>query len=467
MTTVRPVILCGGAGARLWPASRDTMPKQFAALLGERSTFQDTVLRAGICGFGQPLIVTNHAHRFLAERQLADLSIAADILIEPSRRDSGPAIAAACLALTRSDPDALALVLASDHVVCDPQGFRRAIAGGIAAAQAGRLVTFGVVPTRAETGYGYIEPGEIITGAAAAVVRFAEKPSAEKAAAYVAAGLLWNSGNFLFRADALLDEYRRFDPDTVTALEAALDGCTASGGAVLMGPEYARATAQSIDYAVMEKTDRAAVVPFSCGWSDVGSWDALWGLGTKDADGNVTKGTVELLDSQGCYVMTTGPLVSLVDLEGVVVVATDDAVLVADRRRSGEVKQLVEQLRRHGRSQADVHSRVHRPWGWYRVLDGGNGFQVKRIVVHPGGRLSLQKHRYRAEHWVVVAGEATVTVDDRRDIVRPNEHVHIPLGAVHRLENFGSTSVELIEVQSGSYLGEDDIVRLEDVYDRA
>ncbi|MBN8934869.1 MAG: mannose-1-phosphate guanylyltransferase/mannose-6-phosphate isomerase [Rhizobiales bacterium] len=466
MTTIRPVILCGGAGARLWPASRDTMPKQFAALLGERSTFQETVLRAGACGFGRPLIVTNQAHRFLAERQLADLSIAADILIEPSRRDSGPAIAAACLALTRSDPDGLALVLASDHVVRDTQAFHHAIAGGVAAAEAGRLVTFGVVPTRPETGYGYVEPGCLIAGAASTVVRFAEKPCVEKAAEYVAAGLLWNSGNFLFRADALLGEYRRFDPETLAALCTALGSSTASGGAVLLGPEYAHATAQSIDYAVMEKTSRAAVVRLSCGWSDVGSWDALWGLGAKDADGNVTNGVVELLGSRGCYVMTNGPLVSLLDLDGVVVVATDDAVLVADRRRSGEVKQLVEQLRCHGRSQADAHSRVHRPWGWYRVLDGGNGFQVKRIVVHPGGRLSLQKHRHRAEHWVVVCGEATVTVDDRREIMRSNEHVHIPLGAVHRLENFGVEPVELVEVQSGSYLGEDDIVRLEDVYNR-
>jgi mannose-1-phosphate guanylyltransferase/mannose-6-phosphate isomerase len=466
MTAIRPVILCGGAGARLWPASRDTMPKQFAALLGDRSTFQETVLRASTYGFGRPLVVTNQAHRFLAERQLADISIVADILIEPSRRDSGPAIAAACLTLARSDPNALALVLASDHVVRKPQAFYRAIGGAMPAARQGRLVTFGVVPMRPETGYGYIDPGDRIAGAAAAVVRFAEKPSAEKAAEYVAAGMLWNSGNFLFRAAALLDEYRRFDPATVDALCAALGSSTISGAAMLMGADYARATAQSIDYAVMEKTDRAAVVPLSCGWSDVGSWDALWGLGAKDPNGNVISGVVELLDSRNCYASTSGPLVSMVGLDEVVVVATDDAVLVADRRRSGEVKQLVEQLRRNGRSQADAHSRVHRPWGWYQVLDAGNGFQVKRIVVHPGGRLSLQKHRHRAEHWVVVSGEATVTIDEGHQIVRPSEHVHISLGAVHRLENFAREPVELIEVQSGSYLGEDDIVRLEDAYAR-
>jgi mannose-1-phosphate guanylyltransferase/mannose-6-phosphate isomerase len=466
MTVIRPVILCGGAGARLWPASRDTMPKQFAALLGDRSTFQETLLRAGAFGLGRPLIVTNQAHRFLAERQLADLSIEADILIEPSRRDSGPAIAAACYTLMRADPDVLALVLASDHVVREPRAFHRAISGGTPAACRDRLVTFGIVPTRPETGYGYIDPGVRIVGTAAAVTRFAEKPSAEKAAEYVAAGMLWNSGNFLFRAATLVEEYRRFDPDTVGALSIAVDNGAVHGSVMFMSSDYARATAQSVDYAVMEKTERAAVVPLSCGWSDVGSWDALWGFGAKDAADNVTSGAVELFGSRGCYASTTGPLVSLVGLEDVVAVVTDDAVLVADRRKSGEVKGLVEQLRRNGRSQADAHSRVHRPWGWYQVLDAGRGFQVKRIAVHPGGRLSLQKHHHRAEHWVVVAGEATVTVDERHEIVRPNEHVYIELGAVHRLENFTNEPVELIEVQSGSYLGEDDIVRLEDVYDR-
>jgi mannose-1-phosphate guanylyltransferase/mannose-6-phosphate isomerase len=443
------------------------MPKQFATLLGERSTFQETLLRASAFGLGRPLVVTNELHRFIAERQLADLSIEADILVEPSRRDSGPAIAAACYTLMRSDPDALALVLASDHVVREPRAFHRAIRGGKAAACRDRLVTFGIIPTRPETGYGYIDPGAPIVGSATAVTRFAEKPCAEKAAEYVAAGMLWNSGNFLFRAAALVDEYLRFDPDTVNALSAAVDNGTSHGSVMLMSPDYARATAQSIDYAVMEKTDRAAVVPLSCGWSDIGSWDALWGFGKKDAADNVTSGIVELLDSRRCYASTTGPLVSLVGLEDVVAVVTDDAVLVADRRKSGEVKGLVEQLRRNGRSQADAHSRVDRPWGWYQVLDVGGGYQVKRIAVRPGGRLSLQRHHHRAEHWVVVAGEATVTVDERRDVVRPNEHVYIALGAIHRLENFTNNPVELIEVQSGSYLGEDDIVRLEDVYDRA
>jgi len=467
MTTIRPLVLCGGVGARLWPASRNTLPKQFAALIGERSTFQETVLRASRLGLGRPLIVTNQAQCFLAQQQLAALSIESDILAEPARRDSGPAIAAGCLAIAREDPEALVLVLPSDHVMRDPDAFMHAVSAGALAAKDGRLVTFGVTPTHAETGYGYIEPGEPVAPGVASVVCFAEKPCAAKAEQYVAAGLLWNSGNFLFKASTLVEEYRRFHPATIAALgEAVATGTTCSGVTVL-GDAYERAAPNSIDYAVMEKTDRAAVVPMSCGWSDIGSWDALWGFGPRDDGGNVTSGAVELLDSSNCYVSSTGPLTSVVGLKDMAVIATDDAVLVTERKRSGDVKRLVDQLRKNGRSQADSHSRVQRPWGWYRVTDAGSQFQVKRIVVNPGGRLSLQKHKYRAEHWVVVSGEATVTIDQCVKAVRPNEHVYIPLGAVHRLENFGCAPVELIEVQSGTYLGEDDIVRIEDIYNRA
>jgi mannose-1-phosphate guanylyltransferase/mannose-6-phosphate isomerase len=465
MTTIRPLVLCGGAGARLWPASRNTLPKQFAALIGERSTFQETVLR--VSGLGRPLVVTNQAQCFLAQQQLAALTIESDILAEPVRRDSGPAIAAGCLAIVREDPEAMVLVLPSDHVMRDPDAFMRAIAAGVPAAKDGRLVTFGVTPTHAETGYGYIKPGEGLAPGVASVAAFAEKPSAAKAEQYVADGLLWNSGNFLFKANTLLEEYRRFDPQTIAALSEALDTGATCSGVTVLGEAYERATPKSIDYAVMEKTDRAAVVPVSCGWSDIGSWDALWGFGPRDDAGNVVSGAVELLDSSNCYVSSSGPLTSVVGLKDMAVIATDDAILVTERKRSGDVKRLVDQLRKNGRSQADAHSRVHRPWGWYRVTDAGSQFQVKRIVVNPGGRLSLQKHKYRAEHWVVVSGEATVTIDKCVKAVRPNEHVYIPLGAVHRLENFGREPVELIEVQSGTYLGEDDIVRIEDIYNRA
>jgi mannose-1-phosphate guanylyltransferase/mannose-6-phosphate isomerase len=441
------------------------LPKQFAALIGERSTFQETVLR--VSGLGRPLIVTNQAQCFLAQQQLAALAIESDILAEPARRDSGPAIAAGCLAIAREDPEAFVLVLPSDHVMRDPNAFRQAISAGVPAAKDGRLVTFGVTPTHAETGYGYIEPGESIAPGVASVVRFAEKPCAAKAEQYVGDGLLWNSGNFLFKASALVEEYKRFDPATIAALSEALETGTTCSGVTVLGDAYERATPNSIDYAVMEKTDRAAVVPMSCGWSDIGSWDALWDFGPRDDGGNVISGAVELLDTSNCYVSTTGPLTSVVGLKDVAVITTDDAVLVTERKRSGDVKRLVDQLRRNGRSQADSHSRVNRPWGWYRVMDAGSQFQVKRIVVNPGGRLSLQKHKYRAEHWVVVSGEATVTVDQCVKAVRPNEHVYIPLGAVHRLENFGRDPVELIEVQSGTYLGEDDIVRIDDIYNRA
>jgi mannose-1-phosphate guanylyltransferase/mannose-6-phosphate isomerase len=328
-------------------------------------------------------------------------------------------------------------------------------------------VTFGVIPTHPETGYGYIDVGPPVAAGVATVTRFAEKPTTEKAKEYIAAGMLWNSGNFLFRAGTLIDEYTRFDPSTMAAIDAAVDDSTTDNGCTVLGANYERATPRSIDFAVMEKTNRGAVVPVKCGWSDIGSWDALWGFGNQDQLGNVVSGEVELVDSRNCFVSTSGPLASLVGMKDVVVVVNDDAVLVSKRNRSGDVKVLVDQMRRNGRCQADAHARVCRPWGWYQVTDAGKQFQVKRIVVNPGGRLSLQKHQHRAEHWVVVNGLATVTVDGRVESLKPNEHAHIPLGAVHRLENLGNVPVELVEVQTGTYLGEDDIVRLEDIYNRA
>lgn len=464
VANVRPVILCGGAGTRLWPASRDAMPKQFADLFGGLTTFQ-TALQRG-AEFGRPLVMTNAEHRFLAARQMAQLRIDGDILLEPARRDSGPAIVAACCAIAEEDPNAVALVMPADHVVRDHDGFSEAVVRGLPAAMGRRLVVFGVRPTAPETGYGYVEAGQPIAHGVWAVSRFREKPCSADAAAYVSQGLLWNSGNFLFRARTLIDEYSRFEP-SASVVEAAVRGRVRSGGASVLGADYRDAIAKSLDYAVMERTKRAAVVELCCDWSDVGSWNALWEIGQPDEAGNVVKGETELLDTQDCYVASSGPLVAVVGQRDLAVVCTEDAVLVADRTAAAAMKVLVERMRAHGRREVDTRVEAQRPWGAYRVTDRGERFQVKRITVAPGGRLSLQRHRHRAEHWVVVGGEATVTVDAAVTKVRPSEHVHIPQGAVHRLENFGAVPVDLIEVQTGSYLGEDDIERLEDVYERA
>jgi mannose-1-phosphate guanylyltransferase / mannose-6-phosphate isomerase len=465
---IQPVIMCGGAGARLWPTSRDSLPKQFAPLLGARSSFQETALRVRGPQFSDRLlVVTSRAHRFLAEEQLAEIGVEADILLEPERRDSGPAIVAACVKIAREDPDAPVLVVAADHMISDAEAFRAAVISAREAAAAGWLVTFGIMAAHPATEYGYIEPGEPVEGAAFRVATFVEKPDARTAAGYVLAGFLWNSGNFLFTARRLIDEYAAFAPAAVEAVTRAMGGAANESGALALEPAaWGEVEKKSIDYAVMQHTARAAVVKVACGWSDIGNWDALWSMGARDAQGNAIKGDVEILDSHGCFVSSDGPLTSVLGASDLIVVAERDAILVADRRRAPEVKQLVEALRRKGRPEADCHSRVRRPWGSYQVIDCGDQFQVKRITVHPNGRLSLQKHRRRSEHWVVVSGLAQVTVEDKTRSLGPNEHVHIPLGAVHRLENFGDMPVQLIEVQSGNYLGEDDIVRLEDAYHR-
>jgi len=467
-SSIKPLILCGGAGTRLWPASRDSMPKQFAALLGGRSTFQETVLRVRAELFDpRPLVVTSELHRFTVERQLAEIGAEADLLLEPCRRDTGPAILAGACRAALEMPEALILVLAADHVMSDAEAFLQSVGGGRAAAESGRLVTFGVRPTHPSSEYGYIVPGRVLKSGGRAISRFVEKPAPAKAERLIAGGGLWNAGNFLFRADRAMEEYARLDPQTFTAVRAAVgDGRSVDGALALDEASFGKARALSFDYAVMEHTQRAAVVPLDCGWSDIGNWDALWSMSPHNADGNVPRGEVELIDSHGCYVATNGPVTSLVGVDNLVVVADRDAILVADRRRAAEVKRLVEVMKAHGRPEARSHARVHRPWGWFESLERGEGYQVKRIVVHPGGRLSLQTHRFRAEHWVVVCGEPQVTVGEAVSTLKPGEHAHIPLGAVHRLENFGRTSVELIEVQNGSYLGEDDIVRLDDVYRR-
>lgn len=467
---IRPVILSGGAGTRLWPASRESLPKQFLKLLGERSTLQETLLRVSDAKtFGKPVIVANHAYRFLVREQLQEIGIEADILLEPARRDSGPAIAAATQWIAKAKRDALVLVLAADHVVTKPKQFVAACKKARAAASKGNIVTFGIKPDHPATGYGYIRPGKEISGAAPAraVEAFVEKPDTKTAAKYLKKKYLWNSGNFMFRADVLLEEYTKHDAATVSAAKDAIESAGTDLGFLLLDESaFGRTTKKSIDYAVMEKTKRAAVIPADYGWSDFGGWSAAWTLSKRDKHGNAARGPVALLDAQNNYVSSDGKLTTLVGTENLVVVVTDDAVLVADRARAEDLKKLVEKLRTEKREEADTHAKVHRPWGNYQSLDRGERYQVKRIVVNPGGRLSLQKHAHRAEHWVVVRGTALVTIGDEKKTLKENESVYVPLGAVHRLENPGTTPVELIEVQSGNYLGEDDIVRLEDVYRR-
>lgn len=468
---IRPVILSGGAGTRLWPASRESLPKQFLKLLGDRSTLQETLLRVSDRKvFGKPVIVANHAYRFLVREQLEEIGMDADIILEPARRDSGPAIAVAAQWIGKTEAKAFVLILAADHVVTKPKQFVAVCKKARAAAKLGNIVTFGIKPDHPATGYGYIQPGKGIIGASPAqtVAAFVEKPDAKTAAKYLKKKYLWNSGNFMFRADVLLEEYARHDAPTVAAAKDAIDKAGTDLGFLLLDEAaFKRTTKKSIDYAVMEKTKRAAVIPADYGWSDFGGWSAAWSLSKRDKHGNAARGPVAAIDARNNFISSEGKLTALVGVENLVVVVTDDAILVADRARAEDLKKLVEKLRAEKRTEADSHAKVHRPWGNYQSLDRGERYQVKRIVVNPGGRLSLQKHAHRAEHWVVVRGTALVTIGDEKKTLQENESVYVPLGAVHRLENPGTTPVELIEVQSGNYLGEDDIVRLEDVYRRS
>jgi mannose-1-phosphate guanylyltransferase/mannose-6-phosphate isomerase len=468
MTRIIPLIMCGGAGTRLWPASREVRPKQFLPLFGVRSTFQDTMVRVSDPAlFDRPVVITNAAYRFMVLEQLADVGIEADVLLEPMRRDSGPAIGAgAAFALTR-DNEAVVLALAADHVVADTAAFIAACRQGLVAAVSGRIVTFGVKPERVATEYGYISPGEAVSGEVCAVAKFVEKPDQATAEHYTRAGYLWNSGNFMFRASLLLDEYRKVDPASVEAVAESVTKAGRDLGFVTLDPtSFAAAKAISIDYAVMEKTARAAVVPVSCGWSDVGSWRAVWELSTKDAQGNAAQGTAVFEDSRNCNVATDKALVALEGVDDLVVVATQDAVLVSRQKDANGLKRLVAKLKAVAPQVAEDHLKVHRPWGSYQSVDNGDRHQVKRIVVKPGQRLSLQKHYHRSEHWIVVRGAARVTVNELVKTVHENESIYIPIGAVHRLENPGKILLELIEVQTGSYLGEDDIIRIEDDYRR-
>ena len=463
-----PLIMCGGDGTRLWPASREVHPKQFLPLFGVRSTFQNTILRVSDAAlFERPIVITNKAYRFMVLEQLTEIGREADVLLEPMRRDSGPAIAAGAAFAQTRDKDAVVLALAADHVVRDTEAFVAACRQGLVAAVAGRIVTFGVEPERAATEYGYISPGEVISGEVRAVTKFVEKPDPATAAEYIKAGYLWNSGNFMFRASVLLDEYRNVDPASVAAVtDAVVKAGRDLGFITLEEAAFASAKPISIDYAVMEKTSRAAVVPVKCGWSDVGSWHAVWELSDKDSEGNAAQGKAVFEDSRNCNVATDRALVALEGVDDLVVVATQDAVLVSRQKDANGLKRLVAKLKTVAPQVTEEHLKVHRPWGSYQSVDNGERHQVKRIVVKPGGRLSLQKHHHRSEHWIVVRGAAQVTVNELVKTVHENESIYIPIGSVHRLENPGKIQLELIEVQTGSYLGEDDIIRIEDDYKR-
>ncbi|MEM6639631.1 MAG: mannose-1-phosphate guanylyltransferase/mannose-6-phosphate isomerase [Pseudomonadota bacterium] len=468
-----PVILSGGSGTRLWPLSRKLYPKQLLPLVSEQTMLQDTVSRLdGLEGLSAPMVVCNESHRFLVAEQLRHLDVAhRGILLEPAGRNTAPAVAAAAMQLLASEDaveEAVLLVLPADHVIRDDAAFRAAVTAGATAASEGRLVTFGVVPKTPETGYGYIRMGDG-DGPAVPVAEFVEKPDAATAQEYVASGkYLWNSGMFMFKARAWLDELERFQPDMVSCVrESVTEAASDLDFVRLAVAPFERSPSDSIDYAVMEKTDRAVVVPLDAGWSDVGNWSSLHAAHEADDDNNVKVGDVILESSKDCYVHATSRMVAAVGLDDHVVVETADAVMVAPKARAQDVKALVERLREQGRGESNLHREVFRPWGSYDSIDLGDRFQVKRLVVKPGAILSLQKHHHRAEHWVVVTGTAEITRDDEVFLLTENQSTYIPLGAVHRIANPGKVPLEIIEVQSGSYLGEDDIVRFEDTYGRA
>jgi len=462
-----PVLLAGGTGTRLWPVSRDALPKQFLPLVGERSTYQETLLRVKDSMFAPPIVITGPDFHFFAKRQAEDIGVDATVVIEPMRRDSAPAIAAATAVARQRDPKAVVLALAADHVILDVKEFRDTCLAGRTAAEQGSIVTFGIKPTEPKTSYGYILPGEAISGGVHKVKKFVEKPDAATAERYVREGYLWNSGNFLFSAETLLSELARLEPEIAAAIDAAVKNAKTDLGFLRLAPDaFARSPQKSIDYAVMEKTDRAAVIAGNFRWSDIGSWDALFDIMPHDAQGNVLHGPAVTMDAKDCIVHSDGRLTAMLGVKDLVVVSTSDAVMVAPRARAQEIKDLTAKLKAEKRPEASVHKRVHRPWGYYESIDMGERFQVKRIVVIPGGMLSLQKHRHRAEHWVVVKGTAEVTINKDIRAVHENESIYIPIGSVHRLANKGKIPLELIEVQTGSYLGEDDIERIEDIYKR-
>ncbi|WP_017173995.1 mannose-1-phosphate guanylyltransferase/mannose-6-phosphate isomerase [Xanthomonas phaseoli] len=467
MSDVLPIILSGGSGTRLWPLSRESYPKQFLPLVGDKSMLQSTWLRAAPVAGHAPIVVANEEHRFMAAEQLQQLGVKPSaILLEPKGRNTAPAIAVAALEATRDGADPLLLVLPSDHVIQNEAAFQAAVTLAAAAAEQGKLVTFGIKPTAPETGYGYIK-ASAGTGASA-VERFVEKPDLATAQSYLASGeYYWNSGMFLFRASRYLEELRKFHPAIADACQKAWENGKRDADFTRLDKDaFAASPSDSIDYAVMEKTADAVVVPLDAGWNDVGSWSSLLDVSNQDAQGNAHHGDVIQLDCQNTYAYGSR-LIAMVGLEDVVVVETPDAVLVGHRDRIQEVKDVVSQIKTADRSEATWHRKVYRPWGAYDSIDMGQRHQVKRITVKPGAVLSLQMHHHRAEHWIVVSGTAEVTRGEEVLLLTENQSTYIPLGVTHRLRNPGKLPLELIEVQSGSYLGEDDIVRFEDTYGRA
>jgi len=466
---ILPVIMCGGAGTRVWPESRETMPKQFIPLVGSASTFQQTIKRLAAPMFDEPVVITNRDYRFLAREQLEEIGAKATIVIEPARRDSGAAVAIAAEIGAARDPQTVVAVFSADHVVVDLKGFLAACSTAAeAAAATGAIVTLGVTPTEPAIGFGYIRPGEPLgIGAARRVAAFVEKPDLATAERYVADGYLWNSGNFFFRADAMLEELQAFEPEMAEATAAALAAARNDLGFVILDKAaFERSPKKSIDYAVMERTKRAAVVPADVGWSDVGNWDAVRKLTPHDDNGNSIQGNGFAFEAKNVHIRSNDLLTAVVGVDDVTVVSTQDAVLVLRRDQGDKVKDLVDALKVDRRREATEHKRIYRPWGYYQLIDSGPRYQVKRIVVSPSRQMSLQKHFHRAEHWVVVKGTAQVTRGAEDLMVHENESIFLPIGVVHRLANPGKIELELIEVQTGSYLGEDDIVRLEDVYHR-
>lgn len=466
-----PVLLSGGVGSRLWPVSRELYPKQFLPLTGTDSLLVQTLRRSDtVAGAGAPIVVCNGEHRFLVAEQLRQCEInPAAILLEPVGRNTAPAVAAAALQALKSDSDAVLLVLPADHVILRPEEFLAAVAKGLPAAQDGQLVTFGIVPSAPETGFGYIRCGADVADCVKQVKQFVEKPDLATAEGYLESGdYLWNSGMFLLRADSYLNELEAFAPSILTAVREALHKGQNDLDFLRLDPDaFSRCPSDSIDYAVMERTGKAVVVPLSCGWSDVGSWSSLWEVEAKDAIGNAVTGDVLLHDVDNSYVRAESRLVAAVGVEDLIIVETSDAVLVANKHRVQDVKHIVSTLKAQQRNEATVHKQVYRPWGSYESLVSAGRFQVKRIVVNPGQQLSLQMHHHRAEHWIVVSGTATVTCGEKEYLLGEDQSTYIPLGNRHRLTNPGVIPLEIIEVQTGSYLGEDDIVRFQDVYGRS
>ena len=474
---IHPVILSGGSGTRLWPVSRQLYPKQLLPLIGEDSMLADTALRVGDpARFASPTVICNEEHRFLVAEELRTAGERTGqgggrIVLEPVGRNTAPAAAAAAVHLAAQDPDALMLLLPSDHVIADVDAFVHAVDRAVAAAREGWLVTFGMSPTRAETGYGYIRQGDMLDGldGCRRVAEFVEKPDRATAERYLAdGGYAWNSGMFLLPVHTLLAEMERLQPEALAAARGAVERAREDLDFLRLDTDaFQGAPSISIDNAVMEHTERTAVVPAEIGWSDVGSWASLWEIAEKDGDGNAVSGDVVTQDARNCVLRSDQHLLAAIGIEDLVVVAQDDAVLVVPRDRAQDVGAFAKRLNADGRSEAELHSRVYRPWGSYQGIDLGQRFQVKRLTVSPGSRLSLQSHRHRAEHWVVVEGVAEVTCDDEVFQLQPNQSTYIPLGAVHRLANPGTEPLHVIEVQSGEYLGEDDIERYEDVYGRS